>query len=95
MSDATELRHEAGGRLTNHDTGELFPSPQAADAGRWYSLPMPSRSTPWLRLLPLLLLAVMLAVGFGIEAVVYDEVTWLTKLPLLAMLALAFVRGLR
>jgi len=49
----------------------------------------------WLRLLPLLLLAVMIAVGFGIEAVVYDRVTWLTKLPLIAMLAVAFVRGLR
>jgi len=52
---------------------------------------MPSHPAPWLRLLPLLLLAV----GFGIEAVVYDKVAWLTKLPLIAMLALAFVRGFR
>lgn len=52
-------------------------------------------AAPWLRLLPLLLLATMIAVGFGIEAAVYDKVTWLTKLPLIAMLALAFVRGFR
>jgi len=50
---------------------------------------------PSLRLLPLLLLAAMIAVGFGIEAVVYDRITWLTKLPLIAMLALAFARGFR
>jgi hypothetical protein len=50
---------------------------------------MSSPSAPWLRLLPLLLLATMIAVGFGIEAVFYDEVTWLAKLPLIAMLALA------
>lgn len=56
---------------------------------------MPSRPAPWLRLLPLLLLATMIVVGFGIEAVVYDRDTWLTKLPLIAMLALAFGRGLR
>ena len=41
---------------------------------------MPSRLAPWLRLLPLLLLAAMIAIGFGIEAVVYDEVAWLAKL---------------
>jgi uncharacterized integral membrane protein len=52
-------------------------------------------ATPSLRLLPLLLLAVMIVVGFGIEAVVYDKVTWLTKLPLIVMLALAFIRGRR
>jgi len=56
---------------------------------------MPSRPTPWLRLLPLLLLATMVVVGFGIEAVVYDRVTWLPKLPLIAMVALAFARGFR
>ena len=56
---------------------------------------MPSRPAPWLRLLPLLLLAAMIAIGFGLEAVVYDQVTWLAKLPLIAMLALAFVRGFR
>ena len=50
---------------------------------------------PWLRLLPLLLLAAMIAIGFGLEAVFYDQVTWLAKLPLIAMLALAFVRGRR
>jgi hypothetical protein len=50
---------------------------------------------PWLRLFPLLLLAAMIVVGFGIEAVVYDKVTWLTKLPLIAMLALAVIRGRR
>lgn len=49
----------------------------------------------WLRLLPLLLLAAMIAVGFGIEAVVYDKIAWLAKLPLIAMLALAFIRGRR
>lgn len=49
----------------------------------------------WLQLLPLLLLTTMIAVGFGIEAILYDEVTWLTKLPLIAMLAFAFVRGRR
>lgn len=37
----------------------------------------------------------MIAVGFGIEAIGYDKVTWLTKLPLIAMLALAFFRGRR
>lgn len=52
-------------------------------------------AAPWLRLLPLLLLATMTAVGFGIEAAVYDQVNWLTKLPLIAMLALAFVRSRR
>ncbi len=56
---------------------------------------MPSRPTPWLRLLPLILLAAMIAVGFGIESVVYDKITWLAKLPLIAMLALAFVRWFR
>lgn len=52
-------------------------------------------AAPWLRLLPLLLLAVMIAVGFGIEVVVYDKATWLPKLPLIAMLALALFRGFR
>ena len=56
---------------------------------------MPSLPAPWLRLLPLLLLAAMIVTGFGIEAVVYHQVTWLTKLPLIAMLALAFLRGRR
>ncbi len=50
---------------------------------------------PWLRLLPLLLLATMIIVGFGIEAVFYGKITWVTKLPLIAMLALAFIRGWR
>jgi hypothetical protein len=43
----------------------------------------------------LLLLAAMIVVGFGIEAIAHDRVTWLTKLPLIAMLALAFLRGFR
>jgi len=49
----------------------------------------------WLRLLPLLLLAVMIAVGFGIEAAFYDQVTWVAKIPVIAMLAVAFIRGSR
>lgn len=56
---------------------------------------MSSRPAPWLQLLPLLLLATMIVIGFGIEAVVYDRVTWVTKLPLIVMLALAFARGFR
>ncbi|HEX7183935.1 MAG TPA: hypothetical protein VF756_19045 [Thermoanaerobaculia bacterium] len=47
------------------------------------------------RLLPLLLLAAMIVVGFGIEAAFFDRVVWLTKLPLIAMLALAFWKKLR
>lgn len=47
------------------------------------------------RLLPLLLLAAMIVVGFGIEAVFFDQVVWLAKLPLIAMLALAFWKKLR
>jgi hypothetical protein len=48
-----------------------------------------------LELLPLALLAAMLAIGVGIEAVVFGQVDGVTKLPLAALLGLAFLRARR
>lgn len=80
-------------------TARSNPSDQSDPTGRGADVDtlwlMPSHRASWLRLLPLLLLATMIAVGFGIEATVYGRVTWLTKLPLIAMLALAFIQGSR
>jgi hypothetical protein len=45
------------------------------------------------RLLPLLLLAIMVAIGLGLEAALYEGPSWLPKLPLIALLAAAFWKG--
>lgn len=42
--------------------------------------------------LPLLLIAVMMAVGAAVETLRFGGVEWPAKLPLLALLAWAFVR---
>jgi hypothetical protein len=54
-----------------------------------------ARLHPVLRLLPLLLFALMLVLGLLIEGLRYRHVLWETKLPLAAMLALAFWRAAR
>lgn len=46
-------------------------------------------------LLPLLLLATMLAIGVAIEIVRFDTLLWAPKLPLVALLAFGIARGLR
>jgi hypothetical protein len=50
------------------------------------------RSSRPFRLLPLILLAIMLALGLLIEAGVYRTLLWETKIPLAALLAIAFLR---
>lgn len=52
---------------------------------------MPSRS-PAFALLPLILLAVMLACGLVIEAFRFHTLLWATKVPLAALLTVAFLR---
>jgi len=50
-------------------------------------------STPrFFALFPLILLAVMMALGLIIEEVRYHMLLWATKLPLAALLAVAFLR---
>lgn len=46
-------------------------------------------------LFPLVLLAVMMALGLGIEAVRYHTLLWATKIPLAALLAVSFLKGTR
>lgn len=46
------------------------------------------------RPLPLLLLAVMLAVGVAVEALRFGDVQWLPKLPFALLLAAALARRL-
>ncbi len=48
-----------------------------------------------LRRLPLLLVAAMVAIGIAIESVGFGDASWLPKLPLIALLALAFLRSRR
>ena len=48
-----------------------------------------------MRLLPVTLLAIMLAIATLIEAVAYPPIAWLPKLPLAVLLALPFVPPLR
>ena len=43
-------------------------------------------------LLPLALLAAMVGIGLVLEPVLYGALLWQTKLPLIALLALAFLR---
>lgn len=43
-------------------------------------------------LLPLLLLAAMVVLGLFLEAAIYDTLLWETKIPLTALLGLAFLR---
>lgn len=43
-------------------------------------------------LLPLILLAAMLTLGLVIEAVRFHTLLWATKIPLAALLAIAFFR---
>ena len=43
-------------------------------------------------LLPLILLAAMLAFGLAIEAARFHTLLWATKIPLAALLAVAFLR---
>jgi hypothetical protein len=43
-------------------------------------------------LVPLILLAVMLVFGLMIEAVRFHTLLWATKIPLAALLAVAFLR---
>lgn len=65
---------------------------QFANVGKRVSIaPMPPRSRA-LTLLPLLLLAAMLAFGLVIEAARFHTLLWATKLPLAALLAVAFLR---
>lgn len=47
------------------------------------------------RLLPLILLAVMMALGLVIEAVRYHTLLWAPKIPLAVLLAVAFLQGPR
>jgi hypothetical protein len=46
-------------------------------------------------LLPLLLLAVMAALGLAIEAVRYGTLLWAAKIPLATLLAVAFLKRSR
>lgn len=50
------------------------------------------KTSPAVALLPLLLLAAMVALGLVLEPVLYGVFLWQTKLPLIALLALAFLR---
>lgn len=43
-------------------------------------------------LLPLTLLAAMVVLGLFLEAAIYDILLWETKIPLAALLGLAFLR---
>lgn len=52
----------------------------------------PARSRAF-ALLPLLLLAGMVALGLVIEAMRYRTLLWETKIPLVVLLLLAFRRG--
>ena len=54
---------------------------------------MPLTTSRIFRLLPLLLLAIMIVIGLGIEAVVYGGPSWLPKLPVMVLLAVAFWKG--
>jgi len=51
----------------------------------------PAKARLW-RLFPLALLAAMLAIALGIEALRYGAVLWLAKLPLAALLLWALLR---
>jgi hypothetical protein len=46
-------------------------------------------------LLPLILLATMVVLGLGIEAVRFHTLLWATKIPLAALLAFAFFKSPR
>jgi len=46
-------------------------------------------------LLPLILLAAMMMVGLGIEAIRYHTLLWATKIPLAVLLAVAFFKSPR
>lgn len=48
-----------------------------------------------MRLLPLILLAVLLAIGLAIETLGYDGPRLVTKLPVMALLVWVFVRSAR
>ncbi|HKV13296.1 MAG TPA: hypothetical protein VJ725_34465 [Thermoanaerobaculia bacterium] len=50
------------------------------------------KTSPAVTLLPLLLLAAMVVLGLVLEPVLYGVFLWQTKLPLIALLALAFLR---
>jgi len=52
-------------------------------------------TTHTFKLLPLALLAIMAALGLVIEAMRYDTLLWATKLPLAALLAVAFLKNSR
>lgn len=52
-------------------------------------------TTHTFKLLPLILLAVMAALGLVIEAVRYGTLLWATKIPLAVLLAVAFFRARR
>lgn len=53
-----------------------------------------SSSRPF-ALLPLILLAIMMALGLVIEEVRYHTLLWVTKIPLALLLAVAFLKGAR
>ncbi|HEV8237915.1 MAG TPA: hypothetical protein VGS57_00945 [Thermoanaerobaculia bacterium] len=46
----------------------------------------------WLRLLPLLLIAVLVALGSAVEAIRFGALLWSSKLPIVLLLAWAAVR---
>jgi hypothetical protein len=50
------------------------------------------RDSPFFALLPLILLAVMAALGLVIEAVRYGTLLWAAKVPLAVLLGMAFFR---
>ncbi|HYO13478.1 MAG TPA: hypothetical protein VE685_09820 [Thermoanaerobaculia bacterium] len=56
---------------------------------------MTSTRSRFFGLLPLTLLAVMVALGLFLEAAIYDTLLWETKIPLAALLAVAFFRSPR
>jgi hypothetical protein len=56
---------------------------------------MRSSSPRLFALLPLVLLALMMALGLVIEAVRYHTLLWATKIPLAVLLAVAFLKNTR
>jgi len=56
---------------------------------------MRSSSQRLFALLPLVLLALMMALGLVIEAVRYHTLLWATKIPLAVLLAVAFLKDTR